>query len=466
MVNRTRRALLETAACSLVTSLIRPAAAAARDQLFAGTWSALLDTDDPPTRLKLVIDLNGSGHLTVIDVVDVVDIPIGHLEISGNKLHFETTQPPLVYAATLEGDEIKGVCRRGDQDIPLDFVRGDLYSEPPLINFPPAPVSVKRLHELRLMARAPAMGVGWQFQGGTARVLVDGNRSVTTNAAVTPHDKWHLGSITKSMTATLAARMVETGALHWNVRIGDILGRQCGEMLPEYRDVTLLHILSHRGGLARDVKSLRDADGHLLTRLDYVRSALLLPPTSKPGEQMLYSNVDYVVAGLMLETALGQPWETLIANQVFVPLGIKSFGFGPPGLRGRLDQPQGHEPDRIGLRPTRSDVPEAMAPAGRVHMNLRDLLIYLEAHRDQTATFLNEASWRTLHTPPFGGDYALGWSVSPSGVLSHGGTNQKWKAEVMVDRQATLVCCSVANVLNNNTQSALLQLLDSARLSK
>jgi hypothetical protein len=70
-----------------------------------------------------------------------------------------------------------------------------------------------------------------------------------------------------------------------------------------------------------------------------------------------------------------------------------------------------------------------------------------------------------LHTPPFGGDYALGWSVSSSGVLSHGGTNQKWKAEVVVDRERELVCGSAANVLNNNTQSALLQLLESARLS-
>jgi hypothetical protein len=50
-------------------------------------------------------------------------------------------------------------------------------------------------------------------------------------------------------------------------------------------------------------------------------------------------------------------------------------------------------------------------------------------------------------------------------VLSHGGTNQKWKAEVIVDPERELVCGSAANVLNNNTQSALLQLLESARLS-
>ena len=468
MTDRTRRVLLGAAACSALAPLIGPAAAAAEDPPFAGIWSAFLDKDDPPTRLKLAIDANGSGHLTVMTTMEAMDVPIKAINISGKALRFEVAQPPLVYEAALDRGRIKGVCKRGDQNIPLDFVRGDLYTEPPLINFPPAPLSAKRLHELRLMARAPAMGVGWQFRGGKNHVLVDGNRSVDASVPVTAHDKWFLGSITKSMTATLAARVVETGDLRWQTRIGDILGKQCAEMLPAYREVTLLHILGHRGGLPRDVPSLRAGDGRFLQRLEYVRAALRMPPAGNLGERMLYSNVDYVVAGLMLETVTGQPWETLIAGQVFAPLGLRSFGFGPPGSAGRLDQPQGHEPGPTGLRPTRSDaeVPEAMAPAGRVHMNLDDLLIYLQAHRDQPSAFLNPASWQTLHTPPFGGDYALGWSVSSDGVLSHGGTNQKWKAEVVVDRKAGLVCCSAANVLNNNTQSALLQLLSAAKLSR
>jgi CubicO group peptidase (beta-lactamase class C family) len=340
-----------------------------------------------------------------------------------------------------------------------------LYTEPPLIRFPPAPLSAKRLHEMRVMARAPAIGVGWQFHGRPRHVLVDGMRSVNADVPVTRQDKWHLGSITKSMTATLAARVVENGDLQWNARIGDILGSFVTGMRPEYREITLLQILSHRGGLPRDLQSVRDAAGNFLQRRGYVEAALQLPPVAAPGERMLYSNVDYVVAGLMLETVTGQPWEKLIARHVFEALGIRSFGFGPPGSTDKLDQPQGHEPAPRGLRPTRYDIPEAMAPAGRVHMSLEDLLLYLEAHRDRPNAFLKEASWQTLHTPPFGGDYALGWSVSSSGVLSHGGTNQKWKAEVVVDDERKLVCCSAANVLNNNAQSALLQLLESARLS-
>ena len=57
-----------------------------------------------------------------------------------------------------------------------------------------------------------------------------------------------------------------------------------------------------------------------------------------------------------------------------------------------------------------TDNPAALGPAGRVHANFEDVLKYLAAHRDQAAPFLARASWEMLHTPPFGGPYAMGWA--------------------------------------------------------
>jgi CubicO group peptidase (beta-lactamase class C family) len=430
---------------------------------FSGTWSAFVGSDNPPTRLKLVIGENGKGSLSVIDQGDLT---LAQLDLSPPRLRFRTETPPIAYDGTLRGtNRIVGVCYRGNQGIPLDFVRGDLYTEPVEIVFPVAPLSATRLHELRLMARAPAMGVGWQFAGMQAHILVDGRRSVDHPFAVEPSDQWHLGSVTKSMTATLVARLVDAGTLTWLSTVGQILGSQIGDMMPAYRDVTVLHLLSHHGGLPRDQEGQFKASDVHSSRLAYVREALQQPPSAPMGTQMAYSNADYVVVALMLETLVGKPWEQLIADFVFKPLHLKSAGFGSPGSPGRLDQPLGHSATATGLRPVRTDIPAVMGPAGQVHMNLRDLLTYLEAHRDMPTTFLSDESWTTLHTPPFGGDYALGWTVSGTGVLSHGGTNGKWKSEVLADRASGLVCAGVANVLNNNTQSALRQLLAGARLS-
>lgn len=294
---------------------------------FIGTWSAFVGSDDPPTRLKLVISDDGTGSLSVIDQGQIA---IGQLDLSPSRLRFEIAHPPLSYEGTLRGRKrIVGVCRRGSQNIPLDFVRGDLYTEAPEVVFPAAPLTATRLRDLRLMARAPAMGVGWQFAGRQAHVLVDGRRAVDRPVAVKPSDQWHLGSVTKSMTATLAARLIDAGALSWQSTIGEVLGSQITDMLPVYRNVTVLHLLSHHGGLPRDREGDFKATNLQSSRLAYARDALQQPPSALMGTQMNYSNADYVVIAALLETVTVKAWERLIAEEVFAPLHLRSAGFGP-----------------------------------------------------------------------------------------------------------------------------------------
>jgi hypothetical protein len=116
-----------------------------------------------------------------------------------------------------------------------------------------------------------------------------------------------------------------------------------------------------------------------------------------------------------------------------------------------VEQPVGHNKKEhddgwraypIGEGPT--DNPAALGPAGRVHMSLQDLLVFLGAHRDRT-DYLKPETWTVLHTPPFGGDYAMGWSVTRNGVLSHGGSNTLWYAEVSVDAASGVVAAAAAN---------------------
>jgi hypothetical protein len=63
-----------------------------------------------------------------------------------------------------------------------------------------------------------------------------------------------------------------------------------------------------------------------------------------------------------------------------------------------------------------------------VHANFDDVLKYLAAHRDRTS-FLRPESWTMLHTPPFGGDYAMGW-IKRGDAFTHGGSNTLWLVEV------------------------------------
>lgn len=55
---------------------------------------------------------------------------------------------------------------------------------------------------------------------------VAGERKHRSGVLLTDKDKWHIGSITKSFTATMIARLVERGELTWDTTIGEVYMRQ------------------------------------------------------------------------------------------------------------------------------------------------------------------------------------------------------------------------------------------------
>jgi CubicO group peptidase (beta-lactamase class C family) len=113
----------------------------------------------------------------------------------------------------------------------------------------PARVGLEaRLTALLGFAKLPAVA-GALF---TAERIEDqsavGVRRLGADAAVTVGDRWHIGSITKSFTATLVARFVERGDLNlkWTQTLGELLG---AERAKAYATVTIEQVLSYRAGM-------------------------------------------------------------------------------------------------------------------------------------------------------------------------------------------------------------------------
>ncbi|MEO1250602.1 MAG: serine hydrolase domain-containing protein, partial [Pseudomonadota bacterium] len=289
---------------------------------------------------------------------------------------------------------------------------------------------------LDLLARTGAPGVAVAYhRDGAESIAVAGVRALGSDTPIEPEDLWHLGSNTKSMTATLVARLAEAGEIGWDDTIGEVFGAAIPEMETAYRDVTIRQLLTHRSGLVANLGVFHvlplvglASDRDLMAdRLSYARAVLSQPPGSTPGADYLYSNAGYIVVGAMLEAATGTQWETLMAREVFGPLGLTSAGFGPPGTVDALDQPRGHQGTIAGgLTPMepdeRADNVPALGPAGTVHMSAADLLAYLVAHLNTDPSFLSSASWTALHTPDDGHDYVAGWVALPEGTLLHTGS--------------------------------------------
>ncbi|WP_203295024.1 serine hydrolase domain-containing protein [Maricaulis parjimensis] len=282
-------------------------------------------------------------------------------------------------------------------------------------------------------------------------MAVAGLRAAGSEALIAPGDIWHLGSNSKSMTATLVARLVEQGVVDWDDTVAEHLGDAIETIDPAYRDITFLHLLSHRAGLPANVGLVstfgfisRGDEDLPAQRLDYAADILAQSPAGEAETGFLYSNAGYVVVGAMLEQATGESWESLITREVFEPLGLESAGFGAPGTAGDLDQPRGHKRGLFGglgaVEPgPRADNPPVMGPGATVHMSVEDLGVYLQAHlagaRGEETGFLSAQSWQILHTPPFGGTYALGWGINGS-RLYHAGSNTMWLVQMGLDVEA------------------------------
>jgi CubicO group peptidase (beta-lactamase class C family) len=400
-------------------------------------------------RLRLVATPDGAAKIISLDQGGV-EIP-AVATIAADKVAIDAPSVHGRFEGRLAGDRIAGVWTQGGP-LPLVFVRGETGEPPP----PPAPVTQAQLHAWRTESGSPALAAAVAKKSAAPKFWVDGVRIGGGDVAATVDDQWHIGSITKSFTATLVARLVEAGKIAWDDTVGDVLGAVAPNMRPAYRPVTFRHLLSHRSGLpgnippADFIRFARVNPDAREERRAYVRIALAMAPKGPAGATFEYANNGYVTAGAMLEVRCGARWEDLMAAHVFAPLGLASAGFGAPGVAGRTDQPVGHAKgpggERVPFPPggAITDNPVVLGPAGTIHLTLADLLTYLAAHRDAPA-FLKPESWRTLHEPPFGGDYAMGWVVRPDGARWHNGSNTLWYAEAQFSAATGTVAAAAAN---------------------
>ena len=248
------------------------------------------------------------------------------------------------------------------------------------------------LESVRRKYRLPALACASVELKGIVSIGFVGYRKFGRKVPISHDDKFHIGSCTKLMTATLSTLLVSEGKIGWDTTLGEVLEDFSTKMHPGYRRVTLKQLLLFQGGipsfqnlsLVLSIYKLRglDLQGG---RQELVSRVLKSAPKFEAGTASLYSNESYVLAGAMLERVTNKTWEKLLQERLFGPLHMSSAGFGPPASPGRIDNPWGHIilPILYNLKLTIpkdprwwADVPSAMGPAGTVHCSISDFAKY------------------------------------------------------------------------------------------
>lgn len=338
------------------------------------------------------------------------------------------------------------------------------------------------LEPQRVALDAPALAAAVFDEDGMLASGATGVRKVGTGALVGLSDRWHLGTCTTALTATLVAVLVEDNIIDWDDTLADLFPEEVDNMKPAYKAVTLDMLLAHRGGFGEQVPSGVWAAVGDTAKLDDQRAIiasemLKRDPDVAPNTAYKYSNVGYIIAAAALERKAGASWEDLIQFRVFSPLGMASCGFGPPATPpGKVDQPWGHFRDNddqlVSVAPTAlADSPAAQNPASRVHCSLADWGAFARAHlrgAGGDGNIVSAESYLHMHTPFAGQQQRDGWNIgtpdwagTPGTTYSQFGSNTTNVATVWVAPDLHRVFIVLSNYYDEDTSVDLPALVKS-----
>jgi len=339
------------------------------------------------------------------------------------------------------------------------------------------PELTARLERSRSAHGIPGMGA-LVLRENRITIAVTGKRRSDRDAPLVATDAFHLGSDTKSMTASLVARLVERRRLRWDATLPEALPEIAPRMDPGFKSVTLDMLMRHVAGLPTGgaftpefTAGFDDEHWPIARQRRWMAERFLSrPPTETPGTRFAYSNYGYLILGHVVEHAAGKTWEELVREEVFAPLGMTGCGFGPTATSAQPEGNWAHDVKNNVYVPTEEDNPPLIGPAGTVHCPLVDWARFAAAHAGSGPPgWLTEASLAHLHEPrsfegvSSGKDIALGWGVTRTQPprLTHSGSNGYNHAEIVVIPQLHAAVLVTSNAGDEPARAAAKEMLDS-----
>jgi len=243
-----------------------------------------------------------------------------------------------------------------------------------------------------LAPRVQALPDSGKHGEGIVVGLLDKGQRVISIGGVDVDDVFEIGSITKVFTASILADMAARGEMRLDDPVANYLPRAV-RMPVRGRPITLLDLATQSSGLPRmpDNFSPRDSSNpyadYSVQQLYEFLTRYRLP--RDPGAAYEYSNLGMGLLGHVLALKAGMSYEQLVMRRILRPLGMKETSITlTKGLDARLAP--GH--DGEGHVVPNWDLP-TLAGAGALRSTATDLITFLVANLDSTATPLS----RTLH---------------------------------------------------------------------
>lgn len=200
-------------------------------------------------------------------------------------------------------------------------------------------------------------------------------------------------SLTKMFTAVAVLQLIEKGQIDWDTEVTAYLELQDSAISDQ---VTVRHLLTHTSGIA-DYTDEEDALGFenlwrtigpcaADTPSKLMPFFIDEPALQPPGVGFEYSNAGYILLGLILERATGQPFTDVIQRQVFQKSGMNHTDFIPmsrvvPGLAEGYVPVRDGENCLIGWERNIYSIPAFGLPDGGAYSTAWDLTHFMRSLR-------------------------------------------------------------------------------------
>lgn len=181
-----------------------------------------------------------------------------------------------------------------------------------------------------------------------------GVANIETGDPVSPDSIFRIGSLTKPFTATVLNQLVD----QQKIKLNEPLGTYVTGLNAKLSQITPHQLMSHTSGLRDEGRPFGPHDEAMLANT--IRSWTEDYVFTEPGKVFSYSNANYSLIGLLIETVAGKPYADVMNQQLFKPLGMNRTTFRPTEAM-TYPLAQGHNPRRnatpVVVRPFTDNVP-------------------------------------------------------------------------------------------------------------
>jgi D-alanyl-D-alanine carboxypeptidase len=197
-----------------------------------------------------------------------------------------------------------------------------------------APASASDRSIDRALERLLELGVPGAQVDADGRTAARGVADLETGRPMRPGLSFRIGSVTKSFTATVALQLVAQGKLS----LGDTVERRLPGVLPYGGTVSVRNLLQHTSGVPDYWEAGPDPLNISFVNDAAVRAQTYAPrqivervsgeaPDFAAGSRVEYSNTNYVLLGMIIEAATGNPLRREVTRRVIRPLQLRDTRF-------------------------------------------------------------------------------------------------------------------------------------------